>query len=161
MTAPVQTDDNQGWTPWWLRRRQAGPMWGVSLSSILSIVYFWLRWVFIAAQASSSCSEWGITPRCGVQACLAVEHRLNSCGTQALLLQGMRDLPGPRIEPMFPALAGGFLTTGPPGKSSSFTLNLCVFIFKVSLDKVCLSRDFLIYSDNLCLLIGAFRSLMS
>ena len=27
------------------------------------------------------------------------------------------DLLGPGIEPMFPALAGGFLTTGPPGKS--------------------------------------------
>ena len=29
----------------------------------------------------------------------------------------MWDLPGPGIEPMSPALAGGFLTTGPPGKS--------------------------------------------
>ena len=119
MAAPVQTDDNQGWTPWWLRRRQAGPMWGVSSSSILSIVYFWLRWVFIVAQASSSCSEWGVTTRCGVRACLAVEHRLSSCGTQALLLQGMRDLPGPGIEPMFPALAGGFFNPlshlGSPG----------------------------------------------
>ena len=26
-------------------------------------------------------------------------------------------LPGPGIEPLFSALAGGFLTTGPPGKS--------------------------------------------
>jgi len=26
-------------------------------------------------------------------------------------------LPGPRIEPVSPALAGGFLTTGPPGMS--------------------------------------------
>ena len=29
----------------------------------------------------------------------------------------MWDLPGPGIEPMSPALAGGFLTTVPPGKS--------------------------------------------
>ena len=29
----------------------------------------------------------------------------------------MWDLPGPGIEPMPPALAGGFLTTEPPGKS--------------------------------------------
>ena len=28
----------------------------------------------------------------------------------------MWDLPGPGIEPVFPALAGVFLTTGPPGK---------------------------------------------
>ena len=32
----------------------------------------------------------------------------------------MRDLHGPGIEPMFPALAGGFLTTAPPGKSLLF-----------------------------------------
>ena len=29
----------------------------------------------------------------------------------------MWDLPGPGLEPVFPALAGGFWTTAPPGKS--------------------------------------------
>ena len=29
----------------------------------------------------------------------------------------MWDLPGPGIEPVSPAFAGGFLTTAPPGKS--------------------------------------------
>ena len=29
----------------------------------------------------------------------------------------MWDLPGPGLESVFPALAGGFLTTAPPGKS--------------------------------------------
>ena len=29
----------------------------------------------------------------------------------------MWDLPGPGLEPVSPALAGGFLTTTPPGKS--------------------------------------------
>ena len=33
------------------------------------------------------------------------------------MLRGMWDLPGPRLEPMSPALTGGFLTTEPPGKS--------------------------------------------
>ena len=28
----------------------------------------------------------------------------------------MWDLPGPGLEPVSPALAGGFLTTEPPGK---------------------------------------------
>ena len=28
----------------------------------------------------------------------------------------MWDLPGPGLEPMSPALAGGFLVTAPPGK---------------------------------------------
>ena len=36
----------------------------------------------------------------------------------------MWDLPGPRLEPMSPALAGGFLTTVPPGKPRAYILNL-------------------------------------
>ena len=46
----------------------------------------------------------------------ALERRLSSCGARALLLRGMWDLPGPGLEPVSPALAGGFLTTVPPGK---------------------------------------------
>ena len=34
----------------------------------------------------------------------------------------MWDLPGPGLEPVSPALAGGFLTTAPPGKSLIFKL---------------------------------------
>ena len=34
------------------------------------------------------------------------------------MLRGTWDLPGPGLEPMSPALAGGFLTTAPPGKSA-------------------------------------------
>ena len=50
---------------------------------------------------------------CGVQ---AVERRLSSCGARAQLLCGMWDLPGPGLEPVSPALAGGFLTIEPPGE---------------------------------------------
>ena len=32
----------------------------------------------------------------------------------------MRDLPRPGLDPMSPALAGGFLTTAPPGKPCQF-----------------------------------------
>ena len=32
------------------------------------------------------------------------------------MLRGMWDLPGPGLEPVSSALAGGFLTTAPPGK---------------------------------------------
>ena len=32
----------------------------------------------------------------------------------------MWDLPGPGLEPVSPALAGGFLTTAPPGKPGVF-----------------------------------------
>ena len=54
---------------------------------------------------------------CGLQ---ALEHRLSSCGARASLLCSMWDLPGPGLEPMSLALAGGFLTTVPPGKPRTF-----------------------------------------
>ena len=34
----------------------------------------------------------------------------------------MWDLPGPELEPVFPALAGGFLTPEPPGKPPPFVI---------------------------------------
>ena len=37
----------------------------------------------------------------------------------------MWNLPRPGLEPMYPALAGGFLTTGPPGKSENKFDPLC------------------------------------
>ena len=39
----------------------------------------------------------------------------------------MWDLPGPGLEPVSPALAGGFLTTAPPGKPP----NLFSFFFLI------------------------------
>ena len=90
------------------------------------------------ARAFSSCSEQGLlfvavhgllieyllllrstgSRRVGFSSCgsPALEHRLSSCGAWAYLLRCMWDLPGPGIEPVTPALAGGFLTTAPPGK---------------------------------------------
>ena len=47
-----------------------------------------------------------------------------SCSSWALLLSGMWSPPRPGIEPMSSALAAGFLTTGPPGKLTSFKKNL-------------------------------------
>ena len=52
---------------------------------------------------------------------LVAEHRfqmrrLSNCGSRAQLLRGMWDLPRPGLEPVSPALTGGFLTTAPPGK---------------------------------------------
>ena len=45
---------------------------------------------------------------CGSQ---ALEHRLNSCGTQPKLLCSIWDLPGSGIKPVSLALAGGFFIT--------------------------------------------------
>ena len=69
----------------------------------------------------SSCGEWGLLlvaapePLLAVSS-LALEHRLNSCGSWAWLLCSVWDLPRLRIEPVSLALAGGFFTTEWPGK---------------------------------------------
>ena len=47
----------------------------------------------------------------------ALKHKLSCCGAQAQLLPGIGDLPGPGIKLLSIALAGGFFTTEPPGKS--------------------------------------------
>ena len=59
-----------------------------------------------------------VTPARGLSSCgsWAPGHRLNSCGAQALLHCGMWGLPRSGMEPVSPALAGGFFTTDPPGK---------------------------------------------
>ena len=83
---------------------------------ILFCKYFWQCWL-CWAQAFSSCSEWGLlSSRGGFSCCRAraSEHRLSSWQ-----LTGIWNLPGPGIKPMSPALADGFLTTGPPGKSGT------------------------------------------
>ena len=53
----------------------------------------------------------------------ALGHRLHSCGTWASLLRGIWDLPGPGVEPMSPALAGGLFATEPSEKLMAFSLN--------------------------------------
>ena len=78
------------------------------------------------ARAFSSCSERGplliaVRGPLIIAASLVEEHRLqtrrlSNCGSRAQLLRGMWDLPRPGLEPVSPALAGGFSTTAPPGK---------------------------------------------
>ena len=114
----------------------------------------WLWWVFVAAQAFSSCGEqvllsgwdnrlplavfslagrdrlWGSVAAAhglGVNSCgsRTLEHRLGSCGMLAQLLCSIWDLPGSGIEPVSPALAGRFFTTKPPGKPC-----LCFILLK-------------------------------
>ena len=87
-------------------------------------IWSWPQWLLLIAVASlvgerapgaraSVVAARGLS-RCGSR---VLEHRLSSCGAWAYLLRGMWDLPGWGLEPMPSALAGGFLTTVPPGKS--------------------------------------------
>ena len=82
--------------------------------------FFWLCWVFVAACGLSLVMSRGYSPvaaslcvgfscRRGWTAVVA-PHRL-SCPEACGIL-----IPGPGIEPVSPALQGGFLTTGLSGK---------------------------------------------
>ena len=81
------------------------------------------------ARAFSSCGKRGplfiaVRGSLTIAGSLVAEHRLqmrklSNCGSQAQPLRGMWDLPRPGLEPVFPALAGRFSTTAPPGKPIS------------------------------------------
>ena len=99
-----------------------------------------MHWVFASALGLSLVAVSGGLPCCGAQACgglvsehgLAVAHgpircgswtlerRLSSCGTQA----SVWTLPGPGIEPVSPASAGGSLFPVPPGTAESLSLDV-------------------------------------
>ena len=85
--------------------------WGSQGYSSLWCAGFSLRWLLLLQSTGSR--HMGFSS-CGSR---ALERRLSSCGSRAYLLRGMWDLPRPGLEPVSPALAGGFLTTAPPGKA--------------------------------------------
>ena len=122
------------------------------------------------AQAFCSCGQGGLlfVAVCGLlieAASLVVEHglqarRLSSCGARTQLLRGMWDLPGPGIEPVSPALAGGFFTTAPPGKSQMLNLKALLYhiwlshCFKLIIIQLCCSyfcKIFTTRSKILCI----------
>ena len=100
-------------------------------------IFFFFKYLFIhlfmavlglrfCARAFSSCGKWGplfiaVRGPLTIAASLVAEHRLqtrrlSNCGSRAQPLRGTWDLPRPGLEPVFPALAGRFSTTAPPGK---------------------------------------------
>ena len=78
----------------------------------------------------SCCKGWALGMQASVvaacrpqstRASVVVACGLSSCGARAQLPHSMWVLHGPGIEPMSPTWAGGFLTTGPPGKFKTIT----------------------------------------
>ena len=88
--------------------------------SSLRCVGFSLQWLLLLQRTGSRHAGFH---SCGSQ---ALKRRLSSCGTRASLLRSMWEFPRPGLEPLSPALAGGFLTTAPPGKprAQSFSENV-------------------------------------
>ena len=118
--------------------------------------FFWLHWVFVAARGLSldvasrgysllQCAGFSLwwllllqstgSRRKGFSSCglRALGCQVSSCGTWAQLLSSMWDLPDPGIKPMSPALAGGLLTTAPPGKPPCPFFNEvgCLFVVAI------------------------------
>ena len=79
------------------------------LSPVLKFSLF--AYLFLTA-LGISCGTWDLLLRCAGFSLLVC--RLNCPTAHGILV------PGPGIEPASPALAGGFLTTGSPGKAHSF-----------------------------------------
>ena len=69
--------------------------------------------VGVAVLCGARATRCGGFSRCRTQ---ALELGLSSFGAGAWLLPGMWSLLGPGLKPVSPALAGGFLSTGSPGK---------------------------------------------
>ena len=103
------------WVTPWTAAYQAPPSMGFSRQE------YWSRVPLPSPLGHAGFSNYNMGfISCGSQ---TPESRPKSYDTQAYLLQGMWDLPGPGIEPVSPVLAGGFFTTQPPGKPS-FTLQM-------------------------------------
>ena len=94
------------------------------------IFFFWLHGVFTAVLGLSRLQKVETTVqlwptaahRCGLSCCGARTPRLQYFGPRAP--HSLWNLPKPGMEPRSPALAGGFLTAGPPRKSQFFK-NIC------------------------------------
>ena len=88
-------------------------------------------------RAFTSCDKWGplfiaVRGPLTITASLVAEHRLqtrrlSNCGSRAQPLRGMWDPPRPGLEPVFPALAGRFSTTAPPGKPKTVIFKMAEF----------------------------------
>ena len=75
-----------------------------------------------AGFSRGSFSRWEAQPL-GVWAAVVAAHKHSGSGAWAWSLHGMWNLPGPEIEPMSPALAGGYLSTVPSRKSTNASLH--------------------------------------
>ena len=144
-----------------------------------NLIYFWLRWVLIAAWGLSLVAVsggyfslwftvfslqcllllWSMGSRhVGFSSCGMKAQYLWLTGSRAQaqqlwhrgqLLRGMWDLPRPGLKCMSPALAGGFLTTVPPRKSLIVVL-ICISLMISNL------KDLFIF---MCLLANWLSSL--
>ena len=119
---------------------------GIFLHFIYLLTCFWPCGAFSAAGTFSRCGSRGCSSRCwaarrselshcraralGTRGPVVAACGLSPCVSQAELLPSMWDLPRPGNQPVFPALAGGFLTAEPLGKTCPrILLNIFLLFF--------------------------------
>ena len=120
----------------------------LATSFFLILIICWLPWVFAAVcrlfssckahEPCFSCSPQA--PRCGgfsLQSTRSrVERALEQLCAWAQLPHSKQSPPGPGMEPMSPALLGGFPTTEPPGRS------LAMFSWKKGTERLSLGTRY-------------------
>ena len=135
-------------------KKEVGEGLGTANMDFLLFLLFALKFIYVFMTEQVFIAAWGLSPVAAIRAPLVSVHgllalvaslaaergsraqRLSSCSAWAQLLRSMWDLPGSRIKPVSPALAGKFASE-PPGKS----LEKAVFI--VSYSHHWRGRDFL------------------
>ena len=90
---------------------------GLSLAVVCG---FSLRWLLLVQSTGSRCSGFS---SCRLQ---SLGHRLSKLWCTSLVVTQNEESSWSRDEPMSPALAGGFLAPGPPGKSPGSFLILAI-----------------------------------
>ena len=96
----------------------------------VSLFFNWfISFIFGCAWTFSRCGEWGLLSCCRARASGVAARGLSSWGTQAELCKPPPPTHTTRVESSptrdrthVPCTAGGFSTTGPPGKSSVWLL---------------------------------------
>ena len=100
-------------------------------------IYFWLCWVFVAAQGLCLVAASGGYSPVSVHGLLievasllqgtgSKAHRFSSCGSLAQLPSGLWNLPRPGIKLVSPAWAGRFSSTGPLRRSCEKAFYACI-----------------------------------
>ena len=105
-------------------------MWVLSHCRVLGL-FVCFCFFFFLAELGLLCCTWAFSSGLWVTGSVVVAHRL-SCSTACGIL-----VPQPGIKPASPALEGGFLTTGPAGKTLpcslslhyDFSPNICVITY--------------------------------
>ena len=99
----------------------------------ICFVSLWLRWawllwgLFLAVASRATVHLGARAPYCSGSSCCGAQA-LGRVGFSSCGVCGMWELPGPGIEPMSPALAGGSPSAAPPGTSRQRFLKCLLYV---------------------------------